>query len=140
MWLLICSLSPRMILQILLIPIQTHHPPQHTTLDCHRCHGIIITIINNIINHLDLNPDHSPIQRIEYLHITCTTLRRLLWIKQHSPILIRIWQTFQGLVNITCTLILILTLVFITITPRPPPSLPPSPCLSIFRFGRMFPE
>jgi len=98
-----------MILQILLIPIQTHHPPQHTTLDCHRCHGIIITIINNIINHLDLNPDHSPIQRIEYLHITCTTLRRLLWIKQHSPILIHIWQTFRGLANITCTLMLMLS-------------------------------
>jgi len=87
------------------MPIQTHPPPQHIILDYHRYHGTIITIINNIssnnnIRDLDHNPDHNPSQRIEYLLIICTALRRVLWIKQHSLILIRICPTFRGLVNI----------------------------------------
>lgn len=86
------------------MPIQTHPPPQRIILDYHRYHGTIIITINNTSNNntrdLDHNPDHNPSQRIEYLLIICTALRRVLWIKQHSLILIRICQTFRGLVNI----------------------------------------
>ena len=87
------------------MPIQTHPPPQRIILDYHRYHGTIIITINNTSNNdnikgLDHNPGHNPSQRIEYLLIICTALRRVLWIKQHSLILIRICQTFPGLVNI----------------------------------------